>query len=80
MTTSLFLVGFAVGAPILAPLSEGFERLPIYVVSMLLSSILQIGTASSTNMASLEICRFCWRFRNNTFIKFRRQYSLYVAI
>ncbi|CUM64563.1 uncharacterized protein PRCAT00002170001 [Priceomyces carsonii] len=58
MTTSLFLVGFAMGAPVLAPMCEEFGRLPVYIGSMLLFSCFQIGAATSQNMASLAICRF----------------------
>lgn len=66
MTSSLFLVGFAMGAPILAPLCEEFGRLPIYVVSMLFFSCFQIGAATSKNIHSLVICRFFAGFFGTT--------------
>lgn len=66
MTTSLFLVGFAMGAPVLAPLCEEFGRLPIYIVSMFVFSCFQVGAATSKNMASLGICRFFAGFFGTT--------------
>lgn len=66
MTTSLFLVGFAIGAPVLAPLCEEFGRLPVYIVSMLGFSCFQIGAATSKKMASLSICRFFAGFFGTT--------------
>lgn len=66
MVTSLFLVGFGIGAPILAPLCEEMGRLPIYIVGMLLFSCFQIGAATSKNIESLIICRFFAGFFGTT--------------
>lgn len=66
MVTSLFLVGFATGAPILAPLCEEVGRLPIYIIGMLLFSCFQIGAATSNNIQSLVICRFFAGFFGTT--------------
>lgn len=66
LTTSMYLVGFAIGAPFLAPLCEEVGRLSIYIIGMLLFSLFQIGAATSQNMASLAICRFFAGFFGTT--------------
>ena len=66
MSTSLFLVGFAMGAPILAPLCEELGRLSIYILSTFLFALFQIGAATSNNMAALAICRFFAGFFGTT--------------
>lgn len=66
MSTSLFLVGFAMGAPILAPLCEEVGRLPIYIIGMFCFSCFQIGAGVSQNMPTLCICVFFSAFFGTT--------------
>lgn len=66
LTTSLFLIGFATGAPILAPLSEEIGRLPIYIISLLIFSCFQVGAGSAKSMSALAICRFFSGFFGTT--------------
>ena len=66
MSTSFYLIGFAMGAPVLAPLCEELGRLPIYVLSTLCFALFQIGAATSNNMAALAICRFFAGFFGTT--------------
>lgn len=55
MTTSLFLVGFTMGALVLAPLCGDFARHSIYIFSMFIFSCFQVGTSTSKNMTLLGI-------------------------
>ena len=41
---SMYILGFAIGPPVLAPLSEYFGRSPVYVVSWLLLVIFDMVT------------------------------------
>lgn len=66
MSTSLYLVGFGVGSPVLAPLCEEVGRLHVYVFSTLFFALFQIGAATSNNMAALGICRFFAGFFGTT--------------
>ncbi|POS86219.1 hypothetical protein EPUL_004517 [Erysiphe pulchra] len=55
---SLFVLGFAFGPNIWAPLSELKGRKPVLVWSRLGFSIFQIGTATARNVQTTLICRF----------------------
>lgn len=54
----MFLFGFALGSIVMAPLSEEFGRLPIYIVSMAVFGLMHVGAALAPNMATLAVCRF----------------------
>ncbi|KAE8166079.1 MFS general substrate transporter [Aspergillus tamarii] len=56
ITTYLF--GLAVGALVLAPMSEMHGRRPVYLVCMVLSTILIIPAALATSLAEILVVRF----------------------
>jgi multidrug resistance protein len=58
MTVSLYVLGFAVGPLILAPLSEIYGRLPIYHACNILYTAITIGCAFSTNVDMFLAFRF----------------------
>ncbi|GAA5921872.1 hypothetical protein JCM1841_000954 [Sporobolomyces salmonicolor] len=58
LDTALFLVGFGVAAPLMGPLSELGGRNPVYLVSILIFTLFEIGTACSTNIQTRVILRF----------------------
>ncbi|GAA5869677.1 hypothetical protein JCM1840_000555 [Sporobolomyces johnsonii] len=58
LDTALFLVGFGVAAPLMGPLSELGGRNPVYLVSILIFTVFEIGTACSTNIQTRVILRF----------------------
>jgi hypothetical protein len=49
---------FAFGALPVAPLSEKFGRQPIYLVTLLVSSVFTIGTGASRTFAQVLVTRF----------------------
>jgi multidrug resistance protein len=55
---SIFVLGFAIGPLIVAPLSEIYGRRPIYLVSSLLFLIFTIACAVSNSLGSLIAFRF----------------------
>lgn len=55
---SVFILGFAFGPLILAPLSELYGRLPIYHTCNILFLIFTIGCALSKNIGMLIVFRF----------------------
>lgn len=55
---STFLLGFAVGPLIYAPLSEIYGRNPIYRITFLLFVLFNLGCALSPNIAALLVFRF----------------------
>jgi multidrug resistance protein len=55
---SLYLLGFAIGPVLLAPLSEYFGRQPVYVVSWFLLFIFQLPLALAPNIGTIIVCRF----------------------
>ena len=55
---SIFLLGFAVGPLVIAPLSETYGRQPVYIISMFLFVICQLACALSTNVGMLLAFRF----------------------
>ncbi|WWC85172.1 uncharacterized protein L201_000029 [Kwoniella dendrophila CBS 6074] len=56
-STGLFLVGMGLGAMPMAPLSELYGRLPIYLITMLLATLFEIGAALAPNVPALLILR-----------------------
>ncbi|GFF48771.1 uncharacterized transporter C794.04c [Aspergillus lentulus] len=55
---SLYVLGFAIGPVLLAPLSEYFGRQPVYVVSWSLLFIFQLPLALAPNIGTIIVCRF----------------------
>ncbi|KAH8730995.1 major facilitator superfamily domain-containing protein [Phaeosphaeriaceae sp. PMI808] len=58
MTVSLYVLGFALGPLILAPLSELYGRLPVYHGCNLFYIAFTIGCAFSTNVSMFLVFRF----------------------
>lgn len=58
----MYILGFAVGPLMLAPLSEYFGRNPVYVWSWLLLVIFQIPLALAPNIATVIVCRLLQGF------------------
>lgn len=58
LQTALFLIGFGLSAPIFGPLSEIGGRVPVYVVTLGLFSLFEIGSAASPNIQSRLVCKF----------------------
>ncbi|KAJ5223245.1 hypothetical protein N7468_007787 [Penicillium chermesinum] len=55
---SLYVLGYAIGPVLLAPLSEYFGRQPVYVVSWFLLFIFQLPLALAPNIGTILVCRF----------------------
>lgn len=55
---SVYVLGFAIGPLILAPLSETYGRLPVYHICNVLFLIFTIACALATNITSLIVFRF----------------------
>ncbi|KAK4058515.1 hypothetical protein OIO90_000677 [Microbotryomycetes sp. JL221] len=55
---TLYVLGFACGPMLWAPLSELFGRRPIFIVSYAPFVLFNIGCATSQNIESLLVCRF----------------------
>ncbi|KAH7022093.1 putative MFS transporter [Ilyonectria destructans] len=58
LTVSIYLLGFALGPLVIAPLSELYGRLWIYHICNVVFLAFTIGCATSKNLASFLICRF----------------------
>ncbi|GAA5857247.1 hypothetical protein JCM8547_009396 [Rhodosporidiobolus lusitaniae] len=58
LDTALFLVGFGVAAPVVGPLSEIAGRNPVYILTLLLFIIFEIGTACTSTIYARCILRF----------------------
>ncbi|TNY19034.1 major facilitator superfamily domain-containing protein [Rhodotorula diobovata] len=58
LTTSLFLAGYCAGPLIWAPLSELVGRRPVFVGSLLVFALFQIGDALAQNFATIIVIRF----------------------
>ncbi|KAH8755703.1 major facilitator superfamily domain-containing protein [Diaporthe sp. PMI_573] len=59
---SMYILGFAVGPLILAPMSEYFGRNPVYMLSWFLLVIFQIPLALAPNIAAVIACRLLQGF------------------
>lgn len=57
-----YLLGMAVGAVILAPLSEMYGRRPVYIVALGLFVLLTLPCALATNISAILITRFFGAF------------------
>ncbi|CAG7939654.1 unnamed protein product [Penicillium olsonii] len=55
---SLYVIGFAIGPLLWAPLSENYGRRPVFVISGALLSIILAGTAGAHNIETLLVLRF----------------------
>ncbi|CAO1623447.1 unnamed protein product [Sympodiomycopsis kandeliae] len=55
---SLYVLGFAIGPPIVAPLSEQFGRKPVYLVCWTLWVLMSFPIAFSPSIEGVIICRF----------------------
>ncbi|EPX71793.1 membrane transporter [Schizosaccharomyces octosporus yFS286] len=62
LCSAVFLLGFAAGSVIFAPLSEVYGRLPIYSCTLIIFTLFQIGGGLSQNIWSLIIFRFIHGF------------------
>jgi multidrug resistance protein len=63
---SIFVLGFAFGPLIIAPLSEIYGRRPAYILSILLFTIFNIACALSTSLGMLITFRFLAGFAGST--------------
>lgn len=54
---SLYILGFAIGPMLLAPLSEHFGRRPVYVCSWFICFIFQLPIALAPNIGTILVCR-----------------------
>ena len=54
----MYILGFAIGPILIAPLSEVYGRYPIYVVTYLLFLVFTIACAVATSMPQLVVFRF----------------------
>lgn len=59
---SMYILGFAVGPLLLAPLSEFYGRNPVYMLSWLLLVIFQVPLAKAPNIATVIACRLLQGF------------------
>jgi MFS family permease len=55
---SIYLLGYAIGPLIMAPLSEIYGRLPVYHVSNVLFVVFTVACAVSSNLGMLIAFRF----------------------
>ncbi|KAL3454429.1 major facilitator superfamily domain-containing protein [Aspergillus insuetus] len=55
---SMYVLGFAIGPVLLAPLSEYFGRQPVYLVSWFAMALFQLPLALAPNIGTIIICRF----------------------
>lgn len=62
LALSLYILGFAVGPVLLAPLSEHFGRQPVYAVSWFILFIFQLPIAVAPNIGTILVCRFIGGF------------------
>ncbi|WVQ85702.1 hypothetical protein IAT38_007868 [Cryptococcus sp. DSM 104549] len=59
---SLYVLGFALGPMLLAPLSEYWGRRPVYLVSWTIFTLFQLPLALAKNTATVLVCRFIQGF------------------
>ena len=62
LALSLYVLGFAVGPVLLAPLSEFFGRQPVYIVSWFVLFIFQLPVALAPNIGTILVSRFIGGF------------------
>ncbi|VEU21863.1 DEKNAAC102837 [Brettanomyces naardenensis] len=56
--TTLFILGFATGPVVWAPLSELYGRRPVLIVSSFLFTVFNFAVACSDRLSAIMICRF----------------------
>jgi multidrug resistance protein len=54
----MYVLGFAIGPVLLAPLSEYFGRQPVYLVSWFIMALFQLPLALAPNIGTIIVCRF----------------------
>ena len=59
---SMYILGFAIGPMMLAPLSEYFGRSPVYIGSWFILFIFQIPLALAPNIGTVIVCRLIQGF------------------
>ncbi|WVQ83309.1 hypothetical protein IAT38_005448 [Cryptococcus sp. DSM 104549] len=64
--TGIFLVGMGVGAMPMAPLSELYGRLPVYLATILLATLFEIASALAPSVGALLVLRFIAGFWSTT--------------
>ncbi|WWC90577.1 uncharacterized protein L201_005513 [Kwoniella dendrophila CBS 6074] len=57
LTISLFVAGYCIGPVLFGPLSESYGRRPIFILSFIVYTGMQVGCALSKNTASILIFR-----------------------
>ncbi|KAF2865940.1 major facilitator superfamily domain-containing protein [Massariosphaeria phaeospora] len=57
LTVTVYLLGFALGPLIIAPLSEHYGRRPVYSVCLSLSVLFLIGCSQATDVTQFLVCR-----------------------
>ncbi|KAF1989720.1 polyamine transporter [Aulographum hederae CBS 113979] len=62
LALSLYVLGFAIGPVLLAPLSECFGRQPVYIVSWFILVMFQLPLALAPNIGTILVCRFIGGF------------------
>ena len=55
LTVSIYLLGYAFGPLVIAPLSEFYGRLPVYYTSSILFIVFNVACAQSNNFPMLII-------------------------
>ncbi|ODV97130.1 hypothetical protein PACTADRAFT_74695 [Pachysolen tannophilus NRRL Y-2460] len=63
---SLYVLGFASGPVIYAPLSELYGRKPILIISSFLFTVFQFAVATAENLQTILICRFFGSFTGSS--------------
>ena len=58
LSTSLYILAFAIAPILFAPLSEEVGRKPVLGITMIGFILFQIGTALAPNITTLLVCRF----------------------
>lgn len=56
--TSLYVLGFATGPIVWAPLSELYGRKPVVLLSIVLFTCFQFGVATAKDLQTIMLCRF----------------------
>lgn len=59
---SMYILGFAIGPMLLAPLSEYFGRSPVYIGSWFILVVFQIPLALAPNIGTVIVCRLIQGF------------------
>ncbi|KAF2687512.1 MFS general substrate transporter [Lentithecium fluviatile CBS 122367] len=57
LTVTIYLLGFALGPLVIAPLSEHYGRRPVYSVCLTMSVLFLVGCSQATDVEAFLICR-----------------------